>query len=202
MIDYVIENGYIVRIVFDNGTQYFDAHIPVEHLDNIGISYARIKSTGTIDESSIRVYDPETTDASYYQLDGTLIEIPAAQDGSSVIPEHAEHTVWDFENSGVTLQLYNGTSVNEITTKGFAFGTGSDTGMSVVGTLSSDGTIGSGTVLRFSVYPGDVLKWSYDGSEEQTRTIVDPKTDGKLTASGDTQIIKISVNESNRSKGK
>lgn len=201
MVDYIIENGYIVRIVFDNGTQYFEAHIPVEDLSNIGISYARIKSTGTIDESSIRVYDPESTNASYYQLDGTLVEVPAAEDASAVIPEHAEPTVWDFENSGVTLELYNGTSVEEITTKGIAFGT-SDTGMSVVGTLSADGSIGSGTVLRLSVYPGDVLKWSYEGASEQTRTIVNPETDGKLTASGDTKIIKISVNESNGSKGK
>lgn len=201
MVDYIIENGYIVRIVFDNGTQYLEAHIPVEDLSNIGISYARIKSTGTIDESSIRVYDLESTSSSYYQLDGTLVKVALAEDGSSVIPEHAEPTVWDFANSGVTLELYNGTSVNEITTKGIAFGT-SDIGMSVVGTLSSDGSIGSGTVLRLSVYPGDVLKWSYEGSEEQTRTIVDPKTDGKLTASGNTKIIKISVNESNGSKGK
>lgn len=201
MVDYIIENGYIVRIVFDNGTQYFEANIPVEDLSNIGISYARIKSTGTIDESSIRVYDPESTSSSYYQLNGTLVEIPAAEDGSTVIPEHAEPTVWDFENSGVTLELYNGTSVEEITTKGIAFGN-SDIGMSVVGTLNADGSIGSGTVLRLSVYPGDVLKWSYEGSSEQTRTIVDPKTDGKLTASGDTKILKISVNESNGSKGK
>ena len=201
MVDYIIENGYIVRIVFDNGTQYFEAHIPIEDLSNIGISYARIKSTGTIDESSIRVYDPESTSPSYYQLDGIPVEIPAAVDGGVVIPEHAEPTVWDFENSGVTLELYNGTSVEEITTKGIAFGN-SNTGMSVVGTLSTDGSIGSGTVLRLSVYPGDVLKWSYEGAGEQTRTIVDPKTDGKLTASGDTKIIKISVNESNGSKGK
>lgn len=201
MVDYIIENGYIVRIVFDNGTQYFEAHIPVEDLSNIGISYARIKSTGTIDESSIRVYDPESTNASYYQLDGTLVEVAPAEDGSSEIPEHAEPTVWDFENSGVTLELYNGTSVEEITTKGIAFGN-SHIGMSVVGTLSADGSIGSGTVLRLSVYPGDVLKWSYEGAEEQSRTIVNPETDGKLTASGDTKIIKISVNESNWSKGK
>lgn len=201
MVDYIIENGYIVRIVFDNGTQYFETHIPVEDLSNIGISYARIKSTGTIDESSIHVYDPESTSPSYYQLDGTLVEIPAAVNGGVVIPEHAEPTVWDFENSGVTLELYNGTSVEEITTKGIAFGD-SDTGMSVVGTLNADGSIGSGTVLRLSVYPGDVLKWSYEGAGEQTRTIVDPKTDGKLTASGNTKILKISVNESNGSRGK
>lgn len=201
MVDYIIENGYIVRIVFDRGTQYFDAHIPVEDLSNIGISYARVKSTGTIDGSSIRVYDPEGTSSSYYQLDGTFVEVAPAEDGSSVTPEHAEPTIWNFENSGVTLELYNGTSVEEITTKGIAFGD-SSTGMSVVGSLSSDGSASSGTVLRLSVYPGDVLKWSYEGSAEQTRTIVDPKTDGKLTASGNVKIIKISVNESNRSKGK
>lgn len=201
MVEYIIENGYIVRIVFDRGTQYFYANIPVEDLSNIGISYARVKSTGTIDGPSIRVYDPESTNSSYYQLDGTFVEVAPAEDGSSVIPEHAEPTVWDFENSGVTLELYNGTSVEEITTKGFAFGD-SNTGMSVVGSLSSDGSAGSGTVLRLSVYPGDVLKWSYEGSGEHTRTIVDPKTDGKLTASGNVKIIKISVNESNGSKGK
>lgn len=201
MVDYIIENGYIVRIVFDRGTQYFDAHIPVENLSNIGISYARVKSTGTIVESSIRVYDPESTSSSYYQLDGTLVEVAPAEDGSSTIPEHAEPTVWDFENSGVTLELYNGTSVEEITTKGIAFGD-SNIGMSVIGDLKADGSISSGSVLRLSVYPGDVLKWSYEGAAEQTRTIVDPKTDGKLTASGNVKIIKISVNESNGSRGK
>lgn len=201
MVDYVIENGYIVRIIFNNGTQYFDAHIPVEDLENIGISYATIKNTGTIISSSIRVYDTEVTDASYYELDGTLVEVPAAQEGSSTVPEHATPTVWDFENSGVTLELYDGTSVEEITDKGLAFGT-SDTAISVTGDLSSDGSINSGTVLRFSVYPGDILRWTEDGQSEQTRTIVNPKTDGKLTASGNTKIIKISVNETNGSKGK
>lgn len=201
MVNYVIENGYIVRIIFNNGTQYFDAHIPVEDLANIGISYATIKNTGTIISSSIRVYDTEVTDASYYELDGTLVEVPAAQEGSSTIPEHSAPTVWDFENSGVTLELYDGTSVEEITDKGFAFGT-SSTAMSVVGDLSTDGSISTGTVLRFSVYPGDVLRWTEAGQTEQVRTIVNPKNDGKLTASADTKIIKISVNETNGSKGK
>lgn len=199
MVDYIIENGYIIRIVFDNGTQYFEAHIPVENLNNIGISYAKVKVTGTVDESSIRVYDPESNGSSYYKLDGTFVEEPEPVYSGVDTPEHAESTIWNFENGTVQLQLYNGTSVSEITTKGFAFGT-SDTGLSVVGDLKDDGSIRSGTVLRLSVYPGDVLKWSYEGAGEQTRTIVDPKTDGKLTATGDTKILRISVNES-RSKG-